>query len=318
MGMARKNGRDISGILLLDKPTGVTSNKALRRVSGLLNARKAGHTGSLDPLATGLLVLCFGEATKISGWLLDADKTYETVARLGVTTDSADADGSVVSRAPVPAIEQTQLDQLTEQFTGPQQQIAPMFSALKYQGQRLHELARKGQVVERSPRDVVIHELGIEAIAPDQLALRVRCSKGTYIRSLVADIGQAIGCGAHVEQLRRTALGPFADPVMHELADLERLAAADPSALDRRLLDTDAGLIDYPLVSLNGPEAAAFRQGQRVFIGAHAGAGPIMPAGSHGVVRVHENGIGLLGVGVVEADGGLAPRRLLVQRSSQG
>ncbi len=303
--MARKKGRDISGIILLDKPQGMTSNRVLRRVSGLLNARKAGHTGSLDPLATGLLVLCFGEATKISGWLLNADKSYEAIARLGVTTESADADGAVVEERPVGEISPAKLAALVERFSGAQQQIPPMFSALKVDGRRLHELARAGQVVERKPRDIVIHELAIEPLAEQRLKISARCSKGTYIRSLVADIGEALGCGAHVEALRRTGLGSFQAPEMWRLEALEALEMPEQA-----LLEVDAALIDYPMVTLQAAAAEAFCQGQRVF-----------NPENHDVsawVRVYEAGQGLLGLGEIENDGGVRPRRLLVQRSSRG
>lgn len=303
--MARKAGRDVSGIILLDKPQGMTSNRALRRVSGLLNARKAGHTGSLDPLATGLLVLCFGEATKISGWLLDADKSYEAIARLGVITDSADADGALVEQRAVPAISPTQLDRLVDRFSGAQQQVPPMFSALKVDGRRLHELARAGQVVERAPRDVVIHELAIEPLADDRLKITVRCSKGTYVRSLVADIGEVLGCGAHVEALRRTALGPFQAPEMWRLDALEQLPEPDQA-----LLEIDTALVDYPSITLDTAAAGAFCHGQRVF--------SPESEGMVGWIRVYEAGQGLLGLGEIEGDGGVRPRRLLVQRSSRG
>jgi len=303
--MARKKGRDISGIILLDKPQGMTSNRALRRVSGLLNARKAGHTGSLDPLATGLLVLCFGEATKVSGRLLDADKSYEAIAQLGVVTDSADADGTVIDTRPVPVLTKADIAGLIERFSGPQQQIPPMYSALKVNGKRLHELARAGEIIEREPRAVTIHALAIEVLAEDRLKLSVRCSKGTYIRSLVADIGEALGCGAHVEALRRTALGPFRQPTMWPLEELEALE--DP---DEAILPTDTALQDYPSLTLDGPGALAFCQGQRVAV---ADQKPPL-----GWVRVYEADGSLLGLGEIESDYGLRPRRLLVQRSSRG
>lgn len=303
--MARKKGRDISGIILLDKPQGMTSNRALRRVSGLLDARKAGHTGSLDPLATGLLVLCFGEATKISGLLLDADKSYEAIARLGVITESADADGAIVEERPVGDLSATKLAALVERFSGPQQQIPPMFSALKVNGRRLHELARAGQVVERAPRDVVIHKLAIQPLAEDRLHVSVKCSKGTYIRSLVADIGEALGCGAHIEALRRTGLGPFEAPQMWGLEALEGLEMPEQA-----LLEIDTALTGYPMMTLQPAAAEAFCHGQRVF-------NPEDHAVS-GWVRVYEAGQGLLGLGEIENDGGVRPRRLLVQRSGRG
>ena len=307
--MARKKGRPIDGILLLDKPRGISSNQALRRVSAALDARKAGHTGSLDPLATGLLVLCFGEATKMSGWLLDADKTYRTTAELGVTTDSADADGAVLERRAVGAIDPAQLDAVLAQFRGPQQQVPPMFSALKHQGKRLYELARAGVEVERTPRDVVIHELEVEAQTNTSIDLRVRCSKGTYIRSLVADIGEALGCGAHVSALRRTALQPFEQPVMWTLEQAEALAASDPTALQAALLDADRALVGLDCVVLSAAQAQAFRHGQAIITESTR---------SNEAVRVYNEAQEFMGIGWHEPGGWIQPRRLLVQRGAQG
>ncbi|MEX0386452.1 tRNA pseudouridine(55) synthase TruB [Spiribacter onubensis] len=312
--MARKSGRYVDGILLLDKPSGMTSNRALRRVSRCLDARKAGHTGSLDPLATGLLVLCFGEATKVSGWLLDADKQYLTTARLGVTTDSADADGTVVEARRVPDLDDPELESVLACFRGEIEQVPPMFSALKHQGRRLHELAREGVVVDREPRRVTIHGLSGRMTAPDRLELRVDCTKGTYIRSLVADLGERLGCGAHVESLRRTALGPFRDPVMWRLEDLEECASGGPEALDACLLPPDQALTGHPAVTLASGQAPAFCQGQAA---APATALPAEARGA-GPLRVYSEFGAFLGIGRADDGGSVAPRRLLVQRSSGG
>lgn len=309
--MARRKGRFIDGILLLDKPGGINSNQALRRVSRWLDARKAGHTGNLDPLATGLLVLCFGEATKISGWLLDADKRYVATARLGIVTDSADADGEVLSERPVPAPDHDGLEAVLARFRGAVSQVPPMVSALKHQGRRLHELAREGKTVERPPRPVTIRSLTGHWIGPDRLQLTVDCSKGTYVRSLVADIGEALGCGAHVETLRRTALGPFSGEGMSTLEHLEARREADPHGLDELLLPPDQGLVDYPAVMLGREQTPAFCQGQRVA----GAAGSQMPAG---LCRVYANTGIFLGIGLGDAEHGVAPRRLLVQRSPHG
>ncbi|RZU98852.1 tRNA pseudouridine(55) synthase TruB [Spiribacter vilamensis] len=309
--MARRKGRSVDGILLLDKPAGLTSNKALRQVSRWLDARKAGHTGSLDPLATGLLVLCFGEATKISGWLLDADKRYVATARLGVVTDSADADGEVLSERPVPAIDNHSLEPVLAGFRGAISQVPPMVSALKHEGRRLHELAREGKTVDRPPRPVTIHSLTGECLAPDRLQLTVDCSKGTYIRSLVADIGEALGCGAHVETLRRTALGPFPGDGMWNLETLEARREQGPDALDDLLLTSDQGLIDYPAVTLDVGQEAAFCQGQ-----AATGSGGTQTPTE--LCRVYADTGVFLGIGVGDGEHGVAPRRLLVQRSPHG
>lgn len=308
--MARKKGRNVDGILLLDKPSGLTSNAALRRVSRFLDARKAGHTGSLDPLATGLLVLCFGEATKVSGWLLDADKSYTCLARLGVTTDSADADGQILQRRQVPAVDDEALEDVLSGFRGQQAQVPPMFSALKHDGQRLHELARQGIEVERPPRQVCIHDLNATRVAPDALRLEVTCSKGTYIRSLVADIGEQLGCGAHVEQLRRTGLGPFKGPSMWSLETLERLSGQGAAALDGCLLPTDTALADYPAVTLAASAAERFCHGQAVSAD--------RPAEAASILTVYGPDAAFLGIGAWRDDGAIAPRRLLVQRTARG
>ncbi len=320
--MARKKGRDIDGILLLDKPAGATSNAVLRRVSRLLDARKAGHTGSLDPLATGLLVACFGEATKVSGWLLNADKTYQASAQLGVTTDSADADGKVLERRAVPALDRQGLESVLARFRGRQQQIPPMFSALKHEGKRLHELARAGQEVERAPRDVVIHALTGQLDPPDRLRLTVRCSKGTYIRSLVADIGAALGCGAHVGQLRRTGLGPYRDPDMLTPEALEARLEDDPAALADWLLPPESALTEHPAAVIDMPLVTAFQHGQSVPAAprragvAEADAGAATADAD--VVAAFAGDNTFLGVGVWEGDNRLRPRRLLVQRTTGG
>jgi len=234
MARRKKRGRDVHGILLLDKPAGGSSNQMLQRVKRLYGANKAGHTGSLDPLATGMLPICFGEATKISAFLLEADKGYETTLRLGVTTNSADADGEVLQTRPIPdSLTAQTFRQVCEGFLGAQQQVPPMVSAIKIDGQRLYKLAREGKTVERPARDVIIHQLDVLAFSGDTARLSVRVSKGTYIRSLVADIGEAIGCGAHVTALRRTFVSPFEQQPMLALSTLQQMVAAvsdEPSA----------------------------------------------------------------------------------------
>ncbi|MBT4161989.1 MAG: tRNA pseudouridine(55) synthase TruB, partial [Gammaproteobacteria bacterium] len=221
MGRRGRKGRNISGILLLDKPPGMTSNAALQVVKRLFNACKAGHTGSLDPLATGVLPLCFGEATKFSQFLLDADKKYLARVKLGVITDSGDADGEVLERRPVPEIDDVRLEEVLQHYRGDITQIPSMFSALKVDGQPLYKLARKGIEVERKERPVSIYRLEASEREGDELTLLVHCSKGTYVRTLVEDIGKELGPGAHVIGLRRLAAGPFDAEETFTMSELE-------------------------------------------------------------------------------------------------
>lgn len=255
----RKSGLDVHGILLLDKRLGVSSNQALQEVRRLLNANKAGHTGSLDPLATGLLPLCFGEATKVSGLMLDDDKRYQVVVRLGVVTDTGDCEGRVVAEQPVPTLTIQQLQNCLQQFRGAIRQVPPMYSALKLNGKKLYELARAGQTVAREARDVTIHELSLLDFSGERLTLDVACSKGTYIRSLAEDIGNALGCGGTVEQLRRTAAGQFA---IEQAWTYQQLQAMDRSTLIANLLAVDKPLTAIPAVQVSAEQAARIRQGQ--------------------------------------------------------
>jgi len=294
--------RDVSGIILLDKPRGFTSNAALQKVRWLLNAEKAGHTGSLDPLATGVLPLCFGEATKFSQDLLDADKAYETVMQLGVTTTTADAEGEVLERKPV-AVTREQLEALLPQFRGDILQVPPMYSALKRDGQPLYKLARAGEVVEREPRSVNIARLELLALEGDKARLAVACSKGTYIRTLVEDLGQQLGCGAHVAELRRTQAGPFDLSQTVTLETLERLhGEGGAEALDALLQPVDSGLEHWPLLQLSEHSAYYWLHGQPV-------RAPEAP--KYGMVRVQDNNGRFIGIGEVSEDGRIAPRRLI-------
>jgi tRNA pseudouridine55 synthase len=299
----RREYRDVNGVLLLDKPVGMTSNQALQHVRRLLNARKAGHTGSLDPLATGLLPLCFGEATKVSSFLLDADKLYAVTCRLGVRTRTGDAEGDVIETRPVPALSESDIERALGMFRGEIEQIPPMYSALKHQGQRLYDLAREGVEVERAPRKVTIHELTLVGHDADTLALLVRCSKGTYIRTLVEDIAAALGTCAHVIELRRLAVGPYGGEhglPMHTL-DALRALADQPDRLDALLLPVDSALSRWPEARL-GPDAAwYFGRGQAVVV-------PGAPTA--GWLRVYD-GDRFLGLGEVIPDGRIAPRRLI-------
>lgn len=295
----RKTWKQVDGVLLLDKPCGLTSNDALQKARRLFSAAKGGHTGTLDPLASGLLPLCFGEATKFSADLLDADKTYEAMIRLGMTTDSGDSDGVVTATAAVD-VSEGEIFGVLRQFIGPILQIPPMHSALKRHGRPLYELARQGIEVEREPRAVVIHAIDCLGFGGDRLHLRVACSKGTYIRVLAADIGQALGCGAHLAGLRRTRVGDLDLGAAVTLAHLESLDEAGRTAC---LQPVDALLRTLPSALLEGEAAERFRHGNPVDL----------PAGLGGKIRVYVGGR-LTGVGEAARDGRLWPKKL-VQRT---
>lgn len=292
----KKAWQQVDGVLLLDKPLGLTSNDALQKARRLFSAAKGGHTGTLDPLASGLLPLCFGEATKFSADLLDADKTYEAVLKLGVTTDSGDAEGTVVATAAVD-VSASDISRVLPQFTGDIQQVPPMHSALKRDGRPLYELARRGIEVERQPRAVTIHAIDCLHFAGDSLTLRVACSKGTYIRVLAADIGQALGCGAHLSALRRTVVG---DLDLNGAVTLAELEALDDGGRAGRLQPVDALLHSLPALSVEGEAAARFSHGNPVDL----------PASLAGKIRVYAGGR-LIGVGEPGADGRLWPKRLV-------
>lgn len=298
MSRARKRGRPVNGILLLDKPTGITSTQALNRAKHILDARRAGHTGSLDPLASGLLPLCFGEATKMSAFLLDAEKRYLVEARLGVATDTADADGEIVGTAPVPVLDEAAVERALTGFRGPIEQVPPMYSALKHRGQRLYSLARQGITVEREPRPVTIHELRMTRLEGDVLALEVRCSKGTYVRTLVEDIARALGTLGHVIALRRTGVAGFGSEDRWVM--LEELEAAERP--ERFLLAADAALRGWPAMTLAPDLVHFFRHGQPVLL-------PRAPL--QGWLCVYDEDRRFLGVGEVLEDGRVAPRRLV-------
>ena len=305
MGRRRHNPnlRRVNGILLLDKPAGMTSNAALQTVKKLYAARKAGHTGSLDPLATGLLPLCFGEATKVSGFLLDADKDYQVLCRFGERTSTGDAEGEVIEQRPVDNISEQQLRAVLDEFLGDIEQIPPMYSALKHKGKRLYKLARQGVEVEREARQVTIFDLDLVHLEAPIAEIRVRCSKGTYVRTLVEDIGERLGCGAHVAGLRRLGVGPFDDSGMISMEQLEAVAAEGHYALDQLLLPMESGLTQWPDVRLSGDAAFYLRQGQPVLV-------PKAP--TTGWVRLYEGESRFLGMGEILDDGRVAPRRLMV------
>jgi len=262
--MRRKNHRAISGILLLDKPQGLSSNAALQKVRWLLRAEKGGHTGSLDPLATGLLPLCFGEATKIAGLLLGSRKAYETEALLGATTTTDDAEGEIVERRAVPVLDDVTIRAALATLTGRIVQIPPIYSALKQDGKPLYARARAGEDVQAKPREVEVQRFELLERDADRLRLLVECGSGTYVRSLVRDLGEKLGCGAHVTMLRRSWVEPFVEPHMHTLDELIRLAESDPASLDALLLPLEHGLCGYPQVRLDAAQATRLRQGQAI------------------------------------------------------
>ena len=306
--MARvRCGRPVDGILLLDKPLGVSSNHALQSVKRLYEAAKAGHTGSLDPLATGVLPLCFGEATKFSQYLLDADKAYESTFVLGTVTDTGDAEGRVLEDKDASGVTESNVITALQAFEGDIEQIPSMFSAIKQGGQPLYKLARKGLEVERKPRSVVIKTLQLRAFRGGERPeadIYLECSKGTYVRSLAEDLGRAIGCGAFVSALRRTRAGPFGIEDSMTLDALEALKGAGESGqLDTLLLPTDAALGALPLVRLSESSGFYMRQGQPVMVS----NGP-----RDGIVRVALDSGEFLGVGEMLDDGRVAPRRLIV------
>jgi tRNA pseudouridine55 synthase len=303
MGRRRQRGRNVQGILLFDKPLGESSNKALQKVKNIYYASKAGHTGSLDPLATGLLPICFGGATKISAFLLDADKRYWVRIRLGETTTTGDSEGELLAQRPANAVTMEQITASLDRFVGEIAQVPPMYSALKHQGERLYKLAREGVEVERKPRQVTIHEIRLLACELPEFELEVHCSKGTYIRTLAEDIGEVLGCGAHVVGLRRTQVGLFSGDGMVDLATLEATAEqGGRDALDALLLPVDSAILDWPEVRLNSDSSFYLRQGQPVLV-------PRAP--TQGRVRIYDDQDNFLGVGEILDDGRVAPKRMI-------
>jgi tRNA pseudouridine55 synthase len=295
--------RPVDGILLLDKPIGLTSNRALQQVKRRYRARKAGHTGSLDPLASGMLPICFGQATKVSAFLLDAAKAYTVQAHWGRRTDTADADGQTLEESSVSEVTRDTLEQALELFTGEIEQIPPMYSALKHGGRRLYQLARAGQTVDRPARSVQIHELSIEQFDNCRPVLRVRCSKGTYVRTLVEDLAAACGTLGYVAGLRRLWVEPFVRSSMVTMEQLE--AAGDEAALDRLLMPVDAAIADWASLELGADQAYYLSHGHPV-TAVCQGLAP-------GRVRLYGPEARFLGIGEILGDGRVAPRRLFVQ-----
>lgn len=296
--------RALDGILLLDKPLGLSSNQALQRARRLFKASKAGHTGNLDPLATGLLPICFGEGTKLCGLLLDADKGYSARVRLGSRTTTGDAEGEVVATSDASALTIDHFQALRPRFLGRIRQVPPMYSALKRDGRPLYELARAGQEVERAPREVVIHALEFGPLEAGELQLTVTCSKGTYVRTLVEDLAAALGQCAHLSALRRIRVDPFAGGRAWTLDELERMAEGGLERLDGTLLPLAAAVVGWPTVRLSREMLRRLSHGQ-----ATACADPGLP--SQTPIAVMDEANRLLAVGRIESDGLLWPRRWL-------
>lgn len=310
MGRRRNSGRNVNGILLLDKPAGISSNHALQRVKSLYHASKAGHTGSLDPLATGVLPICLGEATKFSQFLLDSDKRYVSTFILGVATDTGDSDGEVLDVKDASDITEGQVELAIEGFKGDIKQVPSMYSALKHNGQPLYRLARKGITIDREPRDITVFQyqvLDFRSGPKAELDVEVHVSKGTYVRSLAEDLGAIIGCGAHVSSLRRHLAGPFNDSQCVTLEDLSRLRENDPSNLDGLLKPMDIAVADFMAVELSSNVSEYFQLGQAVM------SNQVFRNGQEGdIVRVFRQDGSFLGIGEVTRDGQVAPKRLVV------
>ncbi|WP_411706073.1 tRNA pseudouridine(55) synthase TruB [Edaphovirga cremea] len=311
MSRPRRRGRDVHGILLLDKPQGQSSNDVLQKVKRIFNANRAGHTGALDPLATGMLPVCLGEATKFSQFLLDSDKRYRVIARLGQRTDTSDADGQLISERDI-TFSQEQLDSVLESFRGETMQIPSMYSALKHQGRPLYEYARQGIEVEREARPITVYELQFIRWEGHELELEIHCSKGTYIRTIIDDLGELLGCGAHVTFLRRLQVATYPYERMVTLEQLNALLEqaqseeiVPGSLLDPLLLPMDSAVQDFPEVNLLPAVAGYVKQGQ-----------PVQAAGApaSGRVRITEGEEHkFIGVGEIDDDGRVAPKRLVVE-----
>lgn len=298
----KNRGRAIDGIFLLDKPKGVTSNAALQAAKAIFFAQKAGHTGSLDPLATGMLPICFGEATKFSQYLLNADKTYEVTAKLGERTDTCDSEGTVIETKPI-NVSKAQMLKSLEKFRGETMQVPSMFSALKHKGEPLYKLARQGIEVEREARPITIYNLELLDFSDDYFRLSVHCSKGTYVRNLVDDIGQVLGCGAHVVELRRLGVAGFTTDQMTTMEQLENLKKSEAFAqMDKLLLPMTSALEHLPVIQLSETAAFQLLQGNPV---------QVFKAPAHGFVRLHNQQQKFIGIGEMLDDGKVAPRRLI-------
>ncbi|NOS97012.1 MAG: tRNA pseudouridine(55) synthase TruB [Methylotenera sp.] len=293
--------KNINGVLLLDKPIGYSSNQALQKAKWLLQAAKAGHTGTLDPLATGLLPLCFGEATKFAHYLTDADKTYFATIKLGITTNTGDAEGEVITTKPV-NVSQAQFEQACQQFVGEISQTPPMYSALKHEGKALYEYARAGVEIERKSRLITIHSITQNAFEHDVASITVTCSKGTYIRTLAEDIGNALGCGAHLIGLRRTATANYNITQTITLEQFEAMTAEQRIAA---LMPLDSAVLHLPAITLDADSSFYLQQGQAIW---QSGKIP------QGLIRLYTEQAQFLGLGEQQSDGKITPKRLIVSK----
>jgi len=299
MGRSQR-GENIHGIFLLDKPAGRSSNQALQDVKRIYSARKAGHTGSLDPFATGMLPLCFGEATKTAGFMLDADKSYRATAQFGVSTSTGDTEGAIEREEPVPELSAADIEGAMAKFQGVTEQVPPMYSALKHEGQPLYKLAREGREVERKPREVTIHSLELESWDVPNLTFRVDCSKGTYVRTLAEDLATTLGSCAHLESLRRLSVSPFNESDMVTMEDLA--SAEEAGSLMDLLLPIDAGLLHWPKIGITDGQCARFTNGNPV----------IVDGQEPGMVRVYAQDGNILGIGEAMTDSQVHPKRLFL------
>ena len=303
MGRRNKKGRNITGIVIIDKPTGRSSNHVLQQVKRLFDAKKAGHTGALDPLATGVLPICLGEATKLSSYLLDADKRYHVTCQLGTVTDSGDSDGKILSTSEIPSFTEQDIVNLLPEFTGAQDQVPPMFSALKYQGQPLYKLARQGIEIERKARRITIYDMSLLSITSDSFTLDVQCSKGTYIRTLVEDISYKLGSGGHVSMLRRVAAAGYQLAQSVTIEDLEQRVEQGLEAMDQILLPTENALPDWPSIYATDEMVDALRQGQTI---------KVNQTFESEKVRLFDTNKQFIGLGEMTEQGIVAPKRVFV------
>ena len=294
----KRTKRNVNGVLLLDKPIGFSSNQALQKAKWLYQAAKAGHTGTLDPLATGLLPLCFGEATKFAHYLTDADKAYVATLKLGVTTNTGDAEGEVLTTQAV-NVSRAQFEQVCQQFLGEISQVPPMFSALKHEGKAMYEYARAGIEIERKARLITIHHIAVEDFKQDEAVITVTCTKGTYIRTLAEDIGKLLGCGAHLIGLRRTATANYK---IVQTITLEQLEAMTLEQREAALLPEDSAVQHLPEITLDDDSVFYLQQGQGVW---KSGAVP------KGLLRLYSEQQDFLGLGELLSDGKIAPKRLI-------
>ena len=292
--------QNINGILLLDKPSGITSNRALQRVRSLIKAKKGGHTGSLDPFATGMLPLCFGEATKISHYLLNEKKTYSVEVKFGVSTSTGDIDGEITGSSKIKEYSKDQWKKILNEFKGKSEQIPPMYSALRYKGKRLYELARKGEIVDRAARKIQIFSIDLVDLSKDTINFEVTCSKGTYIRVLAEDIAKKLGMLGHVSRLRRKSVGNFFESKMVKLSILEDLAQNNNPAISDYFITIDEALTEFSVVSLNDLQSSKFRNGQQLEFDGHFDDN----------VKVYDHNNNLVGIAYKKNQNTLAPKRI--------